>query len=412
MIQKMTIDWKKRVIKNYHYLELKKEPEIFSDIKNLCDSFKKDGEARFLSTMEVYKHKPIGIRNLKTSIDVIIVKMNAEYKEAEKNFEPFILSFGTPCNNYYESFLFVLDNIKDSMSGLNTILLKTQSPTKFKPWDIQRLDIKPKTLIENSPLGAPACQKHMFPISEESEELQEFYKSFTAFFDILEKLITLCKSVLEREKATKQNRDACYDSLLRSRQRAFEKALYMFNIIMNKETIEILKKFNPAYLERLKYNSDIEFAQAAYHQFHEGTLDHFHLIEYYDMQVQIYSQYSEFELEAWEEPEEIEKKRNVVKEFDNLLPSYFTETQMGQYVAYFCKWAYETDIKNVHQFFKKNYTGKYKVTGYSSVCEHIKKINTQSVEYRQFVDRIGYLTSKPINLSESTGFSTGLINNI
>lgn len=94
----------------------------------------------------------------------------------------------------------------------------------------------------------------------------------------------------------------------------------------------------------------------------------------------------------------------VIEQFDFLLPEDFTSKRFGDYIYYFCKWAYPNNIKKGVGYFTKRYKGQYRIVKYGSVSAHKNSYDTNSYEVKSFIKNINSLLNSEQNLKKlSTG---------
>lgn len=406
----MNFNFTAEIQKKYYLNDLDQTFENLVELLSVTKKFKEEGFDRMVSMVHLRKRTPDEICRLSNYLIEARAKMEKEYGRAEMYSQNYIQDYATNINGYYDSVKIAFEKSRSHVSPFKTLMQKGRYGNHPSPRECEIYNIQPKELIESSVMGNAPCELAMFPLEEQPKEVRNLYEQLKLFFDALEKCLNLCLSMIEKETQVKESPIDSYERLDFQRQKDWEKQKDVVYLISD-ATIDYLKDNNPIYQDRLKYASEQDFAPFGYHKYNQTEMQHFDLIDLYEIQKK--GGYTGLELSLWNKQYDVIKKvRVIVKEFDNLLPPSFITRDIGRYMYYFCRWAKNNNIKGACEYFTQNYDGKYskRLVKYESVHSHHRNFNDQHVDYRQFLERINYLTNGLSKKDWSKEFSIALAN--
>ncbi len=384
----------KNEVKNRYYRnDLDQTYENLVELIRISNRFKEEGYDRMICMIDLRKRTPEELKRLTDYLIEAGAKMEKEYCRADIYSQNYIQDYATNINGYYNAVRTAFEKSRSHVSPLKTLMQKGRYGNHPTPIECEIHNIQPKELIDCSVMGNASFEYAMFPIEEQPIEVQQLYEQLKLFFEKMEKCLTLCLNMIEKEKYVKSSIAESYERLEYQRKRDWNKQKDVVYLI-TESTINYLKENNPLYKDRLNYASERDFAPYGYHKYNKTEKEHCDLIDLYEIQKKGYGSASELSL--WDKQYEvIQKVRTVVKEFDNLLPPSFVPRDMGRYMYYFCHWALSSNIKGACLYFSQNYHGMYsdRIVKYGSVHSHATNFNEQFIDYRQFIERINYLTN-------------------
>lgn len=385
-------NFENEVRNRYYRNDLDQTYKNLVELIGISARFKEEGYDRMICMIDLRNRTPGEIKRLTEYLIEARAKMEKEYGRADIYSQNYIQDYATNINGYYDAVKTAFEKSRSHVSPFKTLMQKGRYGNYPTPIECEIHNIQPKELIESSVMGNAPFEYAMFPLEEQPKEVQQLYDQLKLFFEEMEKCLTLCLNMIEQENFVKGSPAESYERLECQRKKDWVKQKDTVYLI-TESTINYLKENNPLYKDRLNYASERDFAPYGYHKYNKTVKEHCDLIDLYDSQKKGLGTASELIL--WDNQYEvIQKVRIVVKEFDNLLPPSFAPRDMGRYMYYFCHWALSSNIKGACLYFAENYHGMYsnRIVKYGSVNSHASKFKEEFIDYRQFVDRINYLT--------------------
>lgn len=380
---------KDNIESNYNKYHLDATYQTLTELLQIINKFKTEGSARLQAFITMRKRNEGEILRLTGYLRDARAKMATEYDRADKYSRTYNKQFYNNIGDYYHVLSDALSKMRSHLSAMNTVLRRGCYRKVNNTNYLFRTNTNPKSLINDSVIGNATFSYSVFPMEEEPDCVQNLFEHLKAFYLDEKKCLELCIQIIEQEKELRKKPEYCLMLLNEDRNRAWKKLENQIYLITD-EVIAMLKETNNVYIERSKYVLDKDFATSGFHKYTECEMDHFHLLTFCIAQHE--NGFTEEELSLWKTQfDTIEKVRLVIAEFDNLLPDDFNQQDMGRYIFYFCKWAFPSNIKKVHQYFMNTYKGQHKVTKYSSVSSHSSTFSEVKVEYRSFLNNINRL---------------------
>lgn len=392
--------------KVYYTNELEPTERTLEEILKITTEFQKNGAQRLLCALSFRKRDEEEIQRWTKYLREAGEKMEKEYRRAKSYKEFYNSEYATDVNGYFDSVGASFSKIRSHMSPLKSVLRKGCPHNHPSEKECLLHGIASKSVLESSVLGTATFQLSLFPIEEQPEVVQELYYQLESFFQAEEQCIDLCQEMIEEEKRLIANPELCEYLLNKygtSAWRRLRNQIYLFA----KEAISFLRDTCPVYQKQRKYPSVTAFAQGELHKHNTAEMDHFFLVKFADAQHEHNIDTDMFDIYG-DDPDAVNKVLKVIKNFDSLLPEYFTQSNMGQYINYFCQWANAKNISSIHAVFIKRYPtyGKYKTVKYGTVSSHAKKFKKDTIEYKEFLERIKILLSKDDKIEDQMNIST------
>lgn len=378
--------------KSYHQNDLDKTYETLVEIYKLTDVFKTEGEQRLLCMLDLRQRKPDEVIHLTNYLMNAQAKMSIEFVRAKAYAEWYHTKYATDINGYYGLVLDMFKKLRSHLSPFKILMKKGRYHNRPSEADCECFDIQQKSMIEGSVMGSAPYQLSAFPKEEQPVEVQNLIDVYTQYYTALHDGILLCMQMLDIEEKMHKDENTTYHMLITERNETWD-ILRNDRAFYNPTTIEQLKAVNPAYQDRMKYASERDFAPHGYHQYNKTDMRHYYQIIYFEA---MNSEYEPLEHTIWgDDHDTIKKVRQVVKEFDNLLPDSFDKKDLGLYLFYFCKWASNSNIKKIHEYFTLHYCGRYKdeLPKYAAVQHHSKNFNENNIKHKDFINSINLLIS-------------------
>jgi len=385
----------------YYYTDIEPTLDNLNEIIRICETFMKEGGDRLMCAMNMRKWDLDEIERLSSYIVQSRQKMETELIRLKKLKEEFNDMFATDHNKYYNSAAKLLAHIKSHTSPLNTLLKRTCNHRHPNKRQCKNQNISPKSVRKASVLASDTYQKQIFNIDDPTTPVQVkvFFNELQKFFKDEKECMEICVEILKEEEEIRKDPIRSKYALDKYRRKAFEKLRGQIMLISD-EYISVLKEITPAYQRFKEFATEEAFAQEEFHEHNITDMDHFCLIE-----LSVAKQKNKLEndeLANWgDNPSCVNRIKYVIKNFDELLPDYFTHKMMGKFQYYFCKWALPGNISNATKYFIKHYDGKWKVSKYGAVNSHGKDYHPNSDEVKNFHSSIQTLLNKA-NLPEST----------
>ena len=389
---------------SYYYTDIEPTPENLNEIIGICETFMKEGGDRLMCALGMRKWDIDEIERLSVYIVESRQKMEKELKRLKRYKDEFNGMFATDHNDYYNSVANILEHIRSHTRPLKELLKKTCNRKHPNKNTCKRYNIKPKSVRKESVLASDTYQRQIFSIDDPTTPTQVsgLFHELNKFFADEKKCMEICKEVLKEEEDIRRDPVKSKYVLDKYRRRAFEKLRGVIMLITD-DTIDTLIDINPTYQRYQSYATEEAFAQEEFHKPNVNEMDQFCLIEIGVAKRN--HQLDSDELANWgDNPVWINKIKNVIKHFDDLLPENFNHKMMGKYQYYFCKWVLPNNIKRGNDYFIKHYKGVFKVSKYAAVNNHGKKYDQHSAEVKNFHASIDTLLKKN-NMLEMTAES-------
>lgn len=362
-------------------------------ILKITKNFELEGYDRMIAMLDLRNRREDEVMRLVNYLRDASTRMEEEYLRAEKYSVFYNKEYATDINGYYEIVHVAFSKIRSHMSTLKVVMLKGRKGNHPSEEDCRFYNIEPKDLLDCSVMGNAPITYSLFPLEEQPIVVQWLYEYLKRFIDAEKKCMELCVKMIDEETKLKNSPYESNMLLEKERQKAWKK-LEDEILLFADAAIKSIKQSNPACQDRIKYASEKDFAPNGLHKYNKLALKHYFIVDLYESMQK--GKHTQQELTIWyKQPEVIDDVRKVLSEFDNLLPEFFDQKKMGQYMYFFCKWAGGSSVKKVCEYFIQNYHGKYKVVQYPAVNNHAKTFNEEAVEYREFICKISYLISKP-----------------
>lgn len=378
--------------KSYHKNDLDKTYETLVEVHSLTNSFRTEGDQRLLCMLSLRQRKEDEIIRLTKYLSESLAKMSIEFVRAKAYATWYHQKYATDINGYFGLVIEMFKKLKSHLSPFKVLMKKGRYHNRPSEADCENFDIQQKTMIEGSVMGSASFQLSAFPKEEQPVEVRNLMDVYTDYYTALHDGISLCMEMLDLEEKRHKDENTTYYMLETERNETWD-ILRNDHVLYNPNTIEQLKAVNPAYQDRMKYASEKDFAPHGYHQYNKTVMRHYYQIIYFEA---MNSEYEPLERTIWgEDHDTIKKVRLVVKEFDSLLPDSFEKRDLGLYLFYFCKWAGDSNIKKVHEYFTLHYCGRYKnkLPKYPAVHHHSKNFNENNIKYKDFINSTNLLIS-------------------
>lgn len=353
--------------KSYYSTNIEISLDWIQQVHNMLDVFEKDGEERIKYVLDLKCRNNKQIQSWNRVLRDANQKMQNESERIKELGEPYVKKWATECKGHFSAALAVLTNCRSHMSALKSIL-KRSCPSKHPTSREQIIhNIPSRSVFNESPLVGGPYQGSLYAFtSDYYQDIEiEFCELVKRFFDLQLDCIEYCQEIIEQEKEQMQDGQGCLHLLKMDVRDCIERMNNCVYLVTS-EMIATLKNVNPIYQERQKYATLEDFAKAGYHKYNTNACVHYALIDHYDNFHEKGITMEDRSLFG-DNPDEIRNIYYVVEHFDEILPPDLRQTQFGDYIYCFCKWALNSNISKAFKFFEKNYKGKFKLIGYKAV---------------------------------------------
>lgn len=391
----------KQINNSYYYTDIEPQLEVLQQIIQICEDFEKDGGDKLYYALSLRHWDLEKIESLSLYIMQAQHRMKEGLKRIKILSRTFNEDFATNHNQYFNSADELLHKIRSHTSPLKTILKKFCPPNHPNQKQCKFNNIKPKSVRNESALARGDYQRDLFP-EHYPRPVKELLSYLQLFFAAEKECMKICAGILKEEDEIRKDPVRSKYILDKYRQKTFDKLKDQVLLITD-DVLDTIMELCPAYKQRLGYVSDETFAQEEFHKHNVADMDHFCLIEMamakrnFNMEADALTMWGK-DYATWQNVD------LVIERFDSLLPEDFTSKRFGEYIYYFCRWAYPYNIKKGVNYFTKRYKGQYRVVKYGSVSAHKNSYDPNSYEVKSFIKNINNLLNSDQNLKKiSTG---------
>ena len=189
-----------------------KNDDGLMEIIRAVEQFEED---RFLASLTVRRHTMHDIQEATLTVREYQAKMNREVLALAKFSETFIQEYATDNNQCFETSQRLFNRIRSTISATRRVFRKT-CPI------VRRLAPDRPSIFHRSVLSFGNCQRDLFGVSSYEDAVHVLYEDLQTFFTTVISTLVLCRRMLQKEAAVREDESLCLAIYRECREKALE----------------------------------------------------------------------------------------------------------------------------------------------------------------------------------------------
>ena len=325
-------------------------------MEKLRENIGKFNAERFAAAMCYKDWNETEIEIMAREVSEYRIKLEKEHLKLMEFAKTFNKEFVTDNNECFNTALKLLRKLRSGISEAKRIYRKfCPRPPRHRFYYTATPTRKPSA-FDYSGLAVGAFQLSLFPLDAEIYPpcVRGLYHELGKFFHQLSLSLALCMKVMEDEEKIRKDKEHC-NFLYEKFKKEVMKEMCHYLSIFPSEAECFQASNNPAIASLNNYASTKAWAPFGFHKFCKNDVKTLVIKEVLEEEKR--SRFSREELFLFgNEPDRIDKIRNIIYHFDELMPDNYQRKKLdGKTIAMFMRWCGITHEEDFVKYFNQKY---------------------------------------------------------